>query len=120
MGNTYGTWLPGDPRGFRTRHHHEHVEGDYKNPPAPGQYEERHACARHRMKRSPVFLRPEQRRVACLAFGEKLVELDVELVDLSISEMHFHLLARFTPFIDDLQRPGIAIPGFPQSPSRVH
>src|SRR3954468_9029001 len=33
MGNTYGTWLPGDPRGFRTRLHREHVEGDYRNPP---------------------------------------------------------------------------------------
>jgi hypothetical protein len=30
---TYGAWLDGDARGFRTRHHREHVEGDYKNPP---------------------------------------------------------------------------------------
>lgn len=35
MCHTYGTWLPGDPRGFRTRHHREHVEGDYKSPPHP-------------------------------------------------------------------------------------
>jgi hypothetical protein len=34
MGHTYGTWLPGDPKGFRTRHHREHIEGDYKKPPA--------------------------------------------------------------------------------------
>jgi hypothetical protein len=32
-GSTYGAWLPGDPRGFRTRHHRQHVEGDYKDPP---------------------------------------------------------------------------------------
>ena len=29
MCHTYGTWLPGDPKGFRTRHHREQVEGDY-------------------------------------------------------------------------------------------
>ena len=34
--NTKGTWLTGDPRGFRSRHHREHVEGDYRrlSPPA--------------------------------------------------------------------------------------
>jgi hypothetical protein len=36
MGNTFGTWLPGSPKGFRTRHHREHVEGDYKHPPPKG------------------------------------------------------------------------------------
>jgi hypothetical protein len=25
MCNTFGTWLPGDPKGFRTRHHREHT-----------------------------------------------------------------------------------------------
>lgn len=34
--NTYGTWLRGDRRGWRERHHRKHVEGDYKNPPKPG------------------------------------------------------------------------------------
>ena len=35
---TYGAWLPGDPRGFRTRHHREHVPGDYKAPPPVGMF----------------------------------------------------------------------------------
>jgi hypothetical protein len=39
MLTTSGDWLYGDARGFRTRHHREHVEGDYKNPPPPGIYE---------------------------------------------------------------------------------
>ena len=38
MTSTYGSWLYGDPRGFRTRHHREHVDGDYKNPPPLGLY----------------------------------------------------------------------------------
>jgi hypothetical protein len=29
---TYGAWLYGDQRGFRTRHHREHVDGDDKRP----------------------------------------------------------------------------------------
>jgi hypothetical protein len=37
----YGAWLYGDARGFRTRHHREHVEGDYKNPPPAGMYDAR-------------------------------------------------------------------------------
>ena len=30
--HTYGSWLRGDRRGWRARHHREHVQGDYKNP----------------------------------------------------------------------------------------
>ena len=60
MGHTYGTWLPGDPKGFRTRHHREHIEGDYRNPPPKGIYEGLHECAKRSMKRDPVFLDPDQ------------------------------------------------------------
>src|SRR3954469_2142440 len=31
--NTYCSWLKGDQRGFRTKHHEIHSSGDYKNPP---------------------------------------------------------------------------------------
>ena len=31
--STYGSWLPGDQRGFRSRKHKIHSSGDYKNPP---------------------------------------------------------------------------------------
>ncbi|HEX3314753.1 MAG TPA: hypothetical protein VHR72_07680 [Gemmataceae bacterium] len=30
--STYGSWLPGNPRGFRSRKHRIHSSGDYKNP----------------------------------------------------------------------------------------
>ena len=33
--HTYGTWLRGDPRGWRARHHREHVDGDYRNRTEP-------------------------------------------------------------------------------------
>ena len=61
MGHTYGTWLPGDPKGFRTRHHREHVEGDYKHPPPKGKYDARWERAKRLMKRDPVYLDEQQR-----------------------------------------------------------
>jgi hypothetical protein len=36
--NTFGTWLHGDPRGFRSRHHRIHSSGDYRNPPPSGEH----------------------------------------------------------------------------------
>ncbi len=63
MFHTYGTWLPGDPKGFRTRHHRGHVEGDYKNPPPPGTYDELWKRSKHLMKRDPVWLTYEQRKL---------------------------------------------------------
>lgn len=52
--HTYGTWLRGDPRGWRARHHREHVEGDYKNPPPRGKYDPLHEYSRSLMKRDAV------------------------------------------------------------------
>jgi len=63
IGGTYGSWLPGDPRGFRTRHHREHVEGDYRNPPPAGIYEFRHQGAADSLRFDPVTVRPEDRRI---------------------------------------------------------
>ncbi len=71
--NTYGKWLPGDPRGFRERHHRRHVEGDYKNPPPPGAHAERLDRSHRLMKRQAVYLNPEQRQVAARALVQKLL-----------------------------------------------
>ncbi len=97
MGNTYGTWLPGDPRGFRTRGHREHVEGDYKRPPAVGIYEQRHTVAKGRMTRAAVVLRVEARGVVVGALVHALVEVHgIEVLAVSVSAMHMHVLARFS------------------------
>ena len=60
-GSTYGTWLRGDPRGWRSRDR-EHVDGDYKRPPPKGKYDELHEQSKRLMKRARVVLNPEQRR----------------------------------------------------------
>ena len=38
VSTTYGAWLYGDARGFRTRHHRRHVDGDYKHRPPADSY----------------------------------------------------------------------------------
>jgi hypothetical protein len=68
----YGAWLYGDPRGFRTRHHREHVEGDYKNPPPPGLYADREARSRESLRQQPVAWTPEWRAIV----GGALVAVD--------------------------------------------
>ena len=109
IGGTYGSWLPGDPRGFRTRHHREHVEGDYRNPPPAGIYEHRHRRAEDSLRFDPVTLRPEDRAVVCLAMASTLLAYGVELIEMSVGGQHFHALCRFPlelpPSPDGTQRP---------------
>ena len=95
MTNTYGTWLPGDGRGFRTRHHREHVEGDYKKPPPRGKYDERFKHARGLLKREPVFLSPEARRLAVEAFRYTMGEVHkLEVLAIAVTRVHVHVLVR--------------------------
>lgn len=91
---TYGAWLPGDPRGFRTRHHREHVEGDYKNPPPPGRYEDRVAHSRELLTQPPVILPPALREVVGLALKERLQGFGTLLLCESVSGQHIHILAK--------------------------
>ena len=97
IGTTYGAWLRGDPRGWRAKHHREHVDGDYKRPPAPGIYSPLHRESQKLLKRPPIVLNRGQRLVACLAIIEALDHYEVEVVDLAVASQHYHLLARFTP-----------------------
>lgn len=107
MANTYGTWLPGDPRGFRTRKHREHVEGDYKSPPPKGMYEQRHADAKRRMNRDAVVLSVEARRVAVISIRHALIDVHgIEVIAIAVGGMHLHLLGRFPA----AQKPTDSIP----------
>ena len=95
MGNTYGTWLPGDHRGFRTRHHREHIPYDYKRPPPPGRYERRYNKSKELMTRPPVYLTPTQRQAALDELLKSFEKRHIQVITLSVDRIHFHLLARF-------------------------
>jgi hypothetical protein len=95
--HTYGAWLYGDPRGFRTRHHREHVEGDYKNPPPKGRYDDKYQRSKDSLKQDPVVLAPHWRREVGIALRDKLLHVGAQLLRLSVSGQHVHYLAKMPP-----------------------
>jgi len=106
-GSTYGTWLRGDPRGWRTRRHREHVDGDYKHPPERGTFEKTHERSRRLLKKDPIYFDDAQRAAAGRALVEKLLQTGAELLVLSQDACHYHLLARF-PDGEARRRVGVA------------
>ncbi len=94
-GNTYGTWLPGDPRGWREQGHKKHVAGDYKFPPPTGSGDSMHQYAKQLLKQPPVHLTDRQRLLAGQALVEMLLNQQIEAIVLSLDANHFHVLARF-------------------------
>ncbi len=95
--HTYAAWLPGDGRGFRTRHHREHVEGDYKNPPPAGKYADELARSRRLMTQPAVVLPPEWRPVIGGAVRDRLTGLGAQVIAVACDATHVHLLAKMPP-----------------------
>ncbi|HEX2973304.1 MAG TPA: hypothetical protein VHP11_13295 [Tepidisphaeraceae bacterium] len=95
MCNTYGTWLRGDPRGWRARHHREHVAGDYKHPPPPGTYDHLHARSQSLQKRRSVHLARQIRQVILDAVVASLRRHDMDAIIATLDDHHLHILARF-------------------------
>lgn len=94
IGGTYGSWLRGDERGWRARHHREHVDGDYRQPPPPGMYDGLRRQSAGSMKRPPIILAPEARRIVAEAMLKRLSELGTRVARLSVGGCHFHVLMR--------------------------
>ena len=92
--STYGSWLPGDPRGFRTRLHREHVDGDYKAPPPRGKYEVRHRRSQELIKQSPVIFSARWREIIGRALAGRLQLLGGFVLCAAVSGQHAHLLAK--------------------------
>jgi hypothetical protein len=88
---TYGAWLPGDPRGFRTRHHREYVEGDYKNPPPQGIYEGRLARSKQLQKYPTVMLPKRERGLLGRRAVRHVKERGVELLSMAMGGQHLHV-----------------------------
>jgi REP element-mobilizing transposase RayT len=93
--HVYGSWLRGDPRGWRARHHREHVDGDYKNPPPKGKYDNLYELSKALMKREPVKIARELRQFIANAIAEKLRQDGIEVLIVSVDAKHVHVLARF-------------------------
>ncbi|HAU36726.1 MAG TPA: hypothetical protein DCX07_03285 [Phycisphaerales bacterium] len=87
---TYGSWLPGDPRGFRTRHHCRHVEGDYRHPPPPGEYSALCAHAKRSLKKPPVEIAPPLRETIARACLEQFVKESIDVFAIAVDSWHVH------------------------------
>ena len=91
----YGTWLRGDPRGWRSYQHREHVEGDYRHPPPPGRYELEFRLSKQRLKHAPMLFSPAAREAARDALVDRLRDFDVQIVTLAVAKTHAHAVVRF-------------------------
>jgi REP element-mobilizing transposase RayT len=94
IGTAYGAWLYGDPRGFRTRHHREHVEGDYKNPPPTGLHDWKKQRSKRLMKQEEVRFPSNLRSVIGTALRERLELEGIFVLCLAVAEQHVHLLVK--------------------------
>lgn len=94
---TYGAWLPGDRRGFRTLHHREHVEGDYRNPPPAGVYEGLAKHSREALRQPPVMLPVELRSVVGTELQKRLLLLNCWVLCCAVAKQHVHLLVKLPP-----------------------
>ena len=91
-GSLFGNWLPGDPRGWRSRNHRLHVPGDYRQPPNPATFAEIHARSLSLRHKPAVWLSIVQRRVVCRAWGEALNHYGLAFGEIAIGSRHWHLV----------------------------
>jgi hypothetical protein len=108
ISTTYGAWLYGDPRGFRTRHHREHVDGDYKSPPPKGSYARQYKRSVESLKQPAVRLAKAWRPIVGEAIRDKLVERGAFVVCIAVSSQHVHVLAKVPRGVDPRIEMGIA------------
>ena len=80
--HTYGSWLLGDQRGWRSRHHREHVDGDYTHPPPKGKYDALLEYSKSLLKRDPVRIEFELRQFVLAALIDKLLENRIPVTDI--------------------------------------
>ena len=91
----YGTWLPGDARGWRERDHKKHVPGDYRDPPPSGFGEALHTYSKGAMVHDVTRLIASQRRRVGERLVEKLCERGIQVLCVSVGAEHVHVLAKF-------------------------
>ncbi|HVX84991.1 MAG TPA: hypothetical protein VH253_09255 [Phycisphaerae bacterium] len=88
---TCGTWLPGDPRGWRERDHREHVDGDYKRPPQPSQFNEaRHRYAKRLLRFEPYLIASNDRAKIGQLLLENFDHNAIPVLALAVATKNFH------------------------------
>ena len=88
---THGSWLPGSPKGWRSRGHRIHSSGDYKQPPPEGEHE---GLYRFHLARCPdaITISQDLRPVIGKAFIKELTLHGHEALAIAVSGQHCHVL----------------------------
>jgi hypothetical protein len=98
--STYGSWLPGDPRGFQTWRGKEYIPPP-KRYAKPGEktYDSKKYATRFQsvnaMVPEPVKLTPGQRQCTVDAVVAEIAKLPLVPAALAVSSEHCHLLSKF-------------------------
>ncbi len=98
---TYGTWLPGDPRGFQTWRGHEYVPPPrrYAKPGEPtyrsDDYTDLYRISQERLNEAPLTLTHSQCVMAVEAIVQELTDMPMQPSVLAIGHVHSHFLAQF-------------------------
>jgi len=93
--HAYGAWLRGDARGWRTRDHQEHVDGDYKRPPAKGKFDRLLKQSKSLMKREAVNFDLDIQEFVLRAVVDRLSDNNVEVIVACADSKHLHVLGKF-------------------------
>lgn len=93
--STYNSWLPGDPRGFRSRDHRIHSSGDHRNPPLKGEHAGLHRYAKS-ISGEPVLLDDFARAIAGNAIVKNLISHRHPTLVVAVGGHHVHLLAQLS------------------------
>jgi hypothetical protein len=89
--NTRGTWLHGDPRGFRSRGHRIHSSGDYRHRPPHGEHAGLHAY--HVVgARDEVRIGQALRKTVGQALLSSLLGRHYRVLAVAVGKVHAHLL----------------------------
>ena len=88
---TRGTWLPGDPRGFRNSFHRIHSSGDYKNPPPVGEHQKLNEYFK-KIAAHEVTIPFELREIVGMAMLRSLQLHDNRCLAMAVAKTHAHLL----------------------------
>ena len=97
--HTLGSWLHGDPRGFRDRAHRIHSSGDYSDPPPELEHAGLHVYMLQRSRK--VELPGELWPRVGEAIRQKCEREELRLLIVSVESTHAHLLVEYD---DDYKR----------------
>ena len=89
--STHGSWLPGDPRGWRSRYHKRHSSGDYQTPPPDGEHRGLHELAQSQCD-SVVMMSQAMRETVGILFLQSLQKAQVRVLALAVAGCHLHTL----------------------------